>query len=207
MARTQAEIETAVLAARDLFWRTGFDETSIDDVVAATGFNRYALYSEFGGKREVFLAALDRYHLERKQIFMAGLADEAAPPIDAIRDVFEFCIDEMASRGTGCFMCNVAGEIAARDPVVRERIATYLEQINLAFGMALERAAERGELNTNLSPTDGVRIFVTLIMGLGMAAQHGADRQDMLATLEATLASISPLGDPSARARRKKSVN
>ncbi|MEM6536801.1 MAG: TetR/AcrR family transcriptional regulator [Pseudomonadota bacterium] len=194
MARSDAEIATAVLAARDVFWRAGYDEASIEDIVAATGFNRYALYSEFGGKREVFLAALEQYHEELKALFLSHLANLERPPMQAFRAVFEFAIDQIHARGRGCLMCNVAGDISHREPIVRDRIEAYLEEITGSFVDALARADARGELNENLDPEDAAMILVTLIMGLGTAAEHGTPLKQLKQTLDATLAAISAPG-------------
>jgi len=38
-----------------VFWRNGYDGTSLDDLVAATGMNRPSLYAAFGDKRDLYL--------------------------------------------------------------------------------------------------------------------------------------------------------
>src|ERR1700738_3778032 len=43
------------------FWTRGYEATSIDDLVEATGINRGSLYGTFGDKRRLFLSALHRY--------------------------------------------------------------------------------------------------------------------------------------------------
>ena len=44
------------------FWQRGYRETSVDDLVEATGVRPGSLYHAFsGGKRGLFLQALDRY--------------------------------------------------------------------------------------------------------------------------------------------------
>src|SRR6202011_688874 len=43
------------------FWTRGYEATSIDDLVQATGIGRGSLYGTFGDKRQLFLAALDHY--------------------------------------------------------------------------------------------------------------------------------------------------
>src|SRR5438876_9666030 len=44
------------------FWRKGYRDTSVDDLVTATGVRPGCLYNAFqGGKRELFFGALDRY--------------------------------------------------------------------------------------------------------------------------------------------------
>ncbi len=191
MPRAQADIDAAVIAARDIFWRAGYDETSVEDVVAATGFNRYALYNEFGGKRDVFLATIDTYHLERKTIFLDVLDSPDRAPLDAVREVLTFSIIEMARREAGCLMCNVAWNLARRDAIVRARVETYMDEITSAFEEALSRAAARGELNPNVAPASGARLLMTLIKGLGAAAEMGASERMLMETLETALGAFS----------------
>src|SRR3977135_1749818 len=47
--------------ATALFWRQGYEATSVDDLVQTTGANRAGLYGAFTGKRGLFLRALDHY--------------------------------------------------------------------------------------------------------------------------------------------------
>lgn len=185
--RSQSETHIAVHAAKELFWRRGYEDASIEEVVQATGFNRYALYTAFGGKREIFLAALDAYYQERRSIFLTNLDDPETAPLDAIRRVFEFAITEMAERGTGCLMCNVATGAGPLDPLVAERIETYLEEIRCAYIDALERAQSRNELNPVMSIEAGAALLITLMLGLGVHAKRGASAAAMLGVFDSTL--------------------
>ena len=47
--------------ATELFWTKGYEETSMRDLEEGLGVGRQSLYSTFGDKRDLFLAALDRY--------------------------------------------------------------------------------------------------------------------------------------------------
>ena len=190
MPRSEIERADAVAAAREVFWRNGYDDTSVADIVNATGFNRYALYNAFGGKLEVFLAVLDAYYAERKSIFLQNLNNPDVAPLDAIRAIFAFAISEMAERKTGCLMCNVASEVGCHDNVILERIDSYLDEIRRAYGMALERAAERGELNPSISPDAGARVLIALKLGIGTQARHGATREEMMHIVDTGLNAI-----------------
>ena len=44
----------ALEAAMTLFWRTGYESTTYDDLVEETGASRYGLYGDFGDKRELW---------------------------------------------------------------------------------------------------------------------------------------------------------
>lgn len=185
--RSLSDRSQAIDAAKELFWRRGYEDASIEEVVQATGFNRYALYTAFGGKREIFLAALDAYYQERRSIFLTNLDDPETAPLDAIRRVFEFAITEMAERGTGCLMCNVATGAGPLDPLVVERIETYLEEIRCAYIDALERAQARNELNSVMSIESGAALLITLMLGLGVHAKRGASAAAMLAVFDSTI--------------------
>lgn len=182
------QIEAATGSIKELFWRRGYDDTSIEDVVQATGLNRYALYNAFGGKRELFLTALDAYCLERKSVFLSSLNDPENPPIQAIRNVFEFAISQNAERGNGCMMCNVATEGAGNDPVIIERFESYLAEIKAAHVDALERAEKRGELNPAITPKQGASLLLALLFGLGVHAKNGASHEVMLEVFNAAMA-------------------
>ena len=65
-----------------LFWRRGAASTGIAEVVAETGISRSSLYATFGGKRDLYLAAL-RGYVERhsRPVFdrLAAVSDGAMP--------------------------------------------------------------------------------------------------------------------------------
>lgn len=185
-----ARTETA-RTLKELFWQHGYANASIEDVVKATGLNRYALYNAYGGKLELFLVALDAYYFERKNIFISNLNDPDTPPLDAIRRVFEFAITEMADRGKGCLMCNVATEGGVMEPKITERVEGFLAEIRLAYAEALTRAQARGELVSSLSPENAADLLITVKLGLGVHAKAGADGPQMLALFDNAMNAIT----------------
>ncbi|MGP3964718.1 TetR/AcrR family transcriptional regulator [Nonomuraea sp. 3N208] len=71
-----------------LFWERGADTTGINDVVAVTGLSRSSLYATFGGKQQLYAAAL-RHYLERQSrpVFDALATDgRGLPAIAAFFD-------------------------------------------------------------------------------------------------------------------------
>ncbi len=184
-------LNDSVKAAKELFWRQGYDETSIEDIVGATGFNRYAIYNAFGGKLELFLTILENYYIERKNLFLTVLSDPKNGPIDAIREVSEYCITEMTDRHAGCLMCNVALEVGRYDEVVSERVGNYLEQIQSAKEMALTQAAQRGELNPAITPQEGAALLMANMLGGGALARSGATCEELLNLLNTCLSLLS----------------
>ncbi|MEM8773020.1 MAG: TetR/AcrR family transcriptional regulator [Pseudomonadota bacterium] len=177
--------------AKELFWRNGFEDTSVAELVEATGLNRYAIYSAYGGKLEIFLAALEAYYTERRDLFFKVFSDPKRGPIDAIRAVSEYCIKEITDRGAGCLMCNVAVEVGRRNDVVAARVNSYLQDIRNAKEMALTLAAERGELNPAITPKDGASLLLTNMLGGGVLARNGASRKELLESFNACIAILT----------------
>lgn len=67
--RRSAETKKAVLdAARRLFNEKGYDATSIDDIVTASGVSVGSIYHQFGGKKEVFRALADSSLARHKEV-------------------------------------------------------------------------------------------------------------------------------------------
>src|SRR5258705_11009407 len=73
--------DDALVQATESFWHAGFAGTSLDALSAATGMNRPSLYGAFGDKRELYLAALDRYVEVSRADMVRALSDDV--PIEA----------------------------------------------------------------------------------------------------------------------------
>src|SRR5215207_11183976 len=57
--------DAAATEAMETFWERGYAATSVNDLLAEMGLNRGSLYGTFGDKKQLFLAALDRYEAQR----------------------------------------------------------------------------------------------------------------------------------------------
>ena len=82
--------------AMQVFWERGYEATSMQDLVDCMGINRFSLYSTFGDKHQLFLAALARY----RDKVVARLVDElewSDAGLAAIRQFFTRLIDSFAS--------------------------------------------------------------------------------------------------------------
>src|SRR5262245_45980338 len=112
MARTR-EFDTtaAVEAAMAAFRRTGFEGTSIQDLVAATGVGRGSLYAAFGSKEGLYLAALDLYR-ERYAGPLVELLADGTPAKALIREIMIGLVDEIARDGSrrACLIVGAATE-------------------------------------------------------------------------------------------------
>src|SRR6059058_4084873 len=55
------DVDEALDQALEVFWRKGYEGTSLPDLTRAMRINRPSLYAAFGNKEALFRKALDRY--------------------------------------------------------------------------------------------------------------------------------------------------
>ncbi|HEY4018971.1 MAG TPA: helix-turn-helix domain-containing protein, partial [Pseudonocardiaceae bacterium] len=113
MGRTKDfDPDTALDAAMDLFWRKGYEATSIQDLVEHLGVARASLYATFGTKHDLYLRALDRYTENDTYSSLAWLA-EPGPVLPALRAglvaIAQDCVADV--EGKGCLVTNTTVEM------------------------------------------------------------------------------------------------
>ncbi len=178
----------ALDTAMRLFWRHGYETTSVADLTAAMGITPPSLYAAFGDKKRLFLAAVDRY-ANRGAVTADGLIRDAATARDAAAALLRGSAVAFTGRGTpaGCLLASAAasGSDAAAD--VRTALAVIRARTEATL-----RAKARADVAAGRLPADadaGALAAMTLavIQGMSTLARDGAVRPKLLAVAEAAL--------------------
>ncbi|MEW2388592.1 TetR/AcrR family transcriptional regulator [Streptomyces venezuelae] len=184
MARTKEfDPDAALQSALELFWRRGYEATSMADLVEALGIGRASIYATFGNKHELYLKALERYAESQNPRLLAELS-QPGPALPAVRAVVRRFGDEAASaqgRLNGCFITNTATELGPHDASAARRVERSWEYVETLLHSALVRAQAQGELPEDRDPLALARMLLTLMQGLrviGKASQDGARLRD-----------------------------
>lgn len=166
----------ALERATRAFWARGYEQTSLDDLCAATRLNRSSLYAAFGAKRDLYLAALARY--ERGSLERIAAALDGRPVREGLSAFLDGLIESIvAGPGRrGCFIGNGAAELARLDRGAAARVRASLARIEAAFGERLRRARARGELPQGADPVALARFITAGIQGLRLVGKANPDR-------------------------------
>jgi TetR/AcrR family transcriptional repressor of nem operon len=168
--------------ARDVFWRKGFQRTSLDDVTAATGLAKPSLYAAFGDKNALFLKVLDRYH-QRIVANAERVLGEGPSARDAIErwltGFVPFCSGVRGSRG--CLSVNTAADGAANQKEVRDRIEAFNRKLEQLLRKRLR--ADRAQFSAGFDPDSTAHTIMAIYLGLMVMAKDAPDAASVHATL------------------------
>ncbi len=191
MGRTkQFNRQTALDNAMQVFWAKGYHATSVQDLVDELGVNRQSLYDTFGGKHELFEAALERYRELQSLPIRRALEQEGAVG-DVLRGFFQGLITKLIdSGGKGCMMVNSTTELASQDERVFGACSANARQLEAAFTGLLVRAQRAGEIPADRSPVQLARFLLSTINGLTVTAKATRDRAVLNDVAEVALSAL-----------------
>jgi TetR/AcrR family transcriptional repressor of nem operon len=166
--------EKVVDSAIAAFWARGYEATSINDLVAATGINRASLYAGFEDKRGLFLASLSRYDDRQRRGFLERLARDL-PPRDAILAAFDAAATPpAANQPGGCLLVNTALELAPHDTEIRDMVTAAFEGVEAFFCNRIEAAQAAGTIRADIDAAHTAQTLLGLFVGLRVLMRAGA---------------------------------
>jgi AcrR family transcriptional regulator len=178
------DTDTALESAMQVFWRKGYEGTSLSDLTAAMGVNPPSLYAAFGSKEELFRKAMDRYEQGP-----GGYTPKAleAPAARAVAE--QLLAGAVALHGTtrnpkgclgvqGALACGEGGRAIQQDQSSRRVLVEKLVR------QRFERAKAEGDLPGDSSPADLARYIRAVICGLAVQSADGATRKDLQKTAD-----------------------
>ncbi|MFC5203225.1 TetR/AcrR family transcriptional regulator [Streptomyces sp. NPDC048448] len=178
MARTKEfDPDAALQSALELFWRRGYEATSMADLVEHLGVGRASIYATFGNKHDLYLKALDRYQQARNPQLLRELS-QPGPALPAVRAVVRRFATEAATgerRLSGCFVTNTATELAPHDTDAARRVEHNWDHLETLLHAALVRAEAQSELPAGRDPLALARMLLVLMQGLRVVGKASTD--------------------------------
>ena len=135
MARSKQYNEQEVLEkAMSLFWRNGYENTSVRMLEKEMGINQFSIYASFGSKQGLFLESLKCYKSKVSCMF-----DKFKNGTNGIEDIKEFFYDSVqipieVGNYKGCFLTNTYNEFAeAEDQVINTQMGDFMNSVKDLF--------------------------------------------------------------------------
>ncbi|HWA42002.1 MAG TPA: TetR/AcrR family transcriptional regulator [Hypericibacter adhaerens] len=181
------DTDEALERALHLFWRQGYEGTSMADLTEAMGISSPSLYAAFGNKEALFRQALDRYVSLHACFLEQALAAPTARETAAA--ILERSVEFMTRRGQPRGCLTVQGGITggeAAEPIKRA-LTLCRHETEVALRKRFERAVAEGDLPADADPAALACYLMTINQGLSVQAVSGASRAELAKVAEIAL--------------------
>ncbi|MEV5574784.1 TetR/AcrR family transcriptional regulator [Spirillospora sp. NPDC052269] len=195
MARPrQFDEQDAVVTATDLFWRRGYNATSVRDLGAELKLTPSSLYRTFTDKHTLFLRALDHYRATDSAEAERRLDAAGRPVREVLRDWMLWLVScpSDGEPGRGCFVVNTATELGTADAEIRERTEAAFEVTRQAVRSLLLEGRGSGELPADLDVDASVELLFTTVLGLRVRERAGHAPERLATTIDAAIKTLDP---------------
>ncbi len=180
--------EQAIADAMQVFWRSGYADTSMEDIVSETGVSRYGLYGTFGNKKDLLVAAMRHYEESMTDLLWSDLRKPDAGRTEIIefwRSIRNHAEDEGFCND--CLIVNIAAEVAPHEPEIAAEVQRINNEHAAVFAAAIRNGQKAGDIPPDVDADGAGRMLVALARGLALMVRTGAKLADLGGAIEAAL--------------------
>lgn len=184
------DVNQALDRALKVFWRKGYEGSSLAELTKAMGINRPSLYAAFGDKEGLFRKVLDRYPEGPAVYLREALSQPTA------RSVVEHLLHGAADALTdprnprGCLYVQGALACGKEADSIRRELISRRAAGETEIYKRLKRAKAEGDLPRDSNPADLARFIATLLQGMAVQAAGGATRAQLERVIQTALRAL-----------------
>lgn len=178
----------ALRVAMRLFWRHGYEGTSIADLTGAMGVTPPTLYLAFGSKEALYREVLAFYGenegSERSRVMREEPSARKALENylrDAARD-----FSDPAKPG-GCMISTSSLQCAVENQPAKDAAAAMRAKALNAFTSKLKSAQKTGEIPADTDVAALARFYAAIVQGMSVQAFDGASRTELDAMVDVAM--------------------
>ena len=180
MARFK-EFETtrALRIAMEVFWRHGYENTSLELLMSEMGVGKQSLYDTFGDKRSLYFKAMALYREETNISLRRVLASSSTVKQGFTKILRSLIAETREQHARGCLLLSANMERAVDDQEIAQFLQENQAEVESIFVEALRRAKSNGELAASEDPEALARFLIVVIQGMRAMARLKSDRPAM----------------------------
>ncbi len=165
--------EKVLSEALALFWKKGFHNTGMAELLAHLGIQRQSFYNTFGSKEKVYLEAVTLYARNVTEEIIAVL-DQPGNPLDNVRQVLDM-LREMVpgADAKGCLLGNAMAEFGTHNPKVSTLLKEKVERLEKTYTRTFGKAIEMGLLPETKDPSAMAQTLIAMTQGMALLSRLG----------------------------------
>jgi AcrR family transcriptional regulator len=174
--------------ALELFWRQGYEGTSIADLRNAIGITAPSLYAAFGSKEELYRRVLEHYLAGLGRTLADALREETDTYTAVKRFLFESAkIFAGPKNPRGCLISCAVPTCAPENRAVADIVAAKRTGSLLTLRSRFQQAVKSGELPRDTNTEQLARFYGAIIQGMSIQALDGAGLRALRGIAETAL--------------------
>jgi TetR/AcrR family transcriptional repressor of nem operon len=184
--------EKVLQAASTIFHQKGYNGTSIDEILKATGLSRSSLYDSFQDKHNLYLQSLEFYK-QASEENMEALDKKDLNGLQKIEHLFREVVNHLVKHpdDNGCLMVNAAAEMSKQCQKTSQVICNNKESVQDLFTAWLTEAQAGKVLSLSKPPRSYSSFLYNTLCGLKVLSQSGAGKTELSNVVKVTLDALN----------------
>lgn len=180
--------DKALDCALELFWRQGYEGTSIADLRKAIGITAPSLYAAFGSKEELYRRVLEHYLIGLGRCLVDALREERTTYAALERFLFESAKNFSSVKNPpGCLISCAIPTCAPENRTVADVVASKRMASLHVLQNRFQQAVKGGELPRGTDTEQLARFYGAVIQGMSIQALDGAGPKGLRGIAETAL--------------------
>ena len=197
------EREVALERAMEVFWRHGYEGTSLAELTKAMGINAPSLYAAFQSKEDLYMEAIDLY-LARRRALMERVYREEPTARAAVERMLREAVESLVTSGLpkGCMLTSSGASCSAESEPMQRALGEKRALGRKLMKARMDKGLRDGELPRGTDTGALADFYGMVFQGMAMQAADGATRKALLAAV-ATAMRAWPEGTATKPVKRK----
>src|ERR1700733_583773 len=172
--------EWALDQAMKLFWKRGYETTSMAELRAVLRITQASLYAAFGSKEQLFRDVVDLY-LRTANASTAQALAGGATAREAIHSMMQAAVDAFSAPGTpgGCLLILGATNCAVENKGIQDHLVSIRRQIARSISERLKRGQRDGDVPAGAPLSALTAYYSTVLQGLAFQSRDGASQKTL----------------------------
>lgn len=171
-----------------IFWKHGYDATSVAMLTKSMGIGAPSMYAAFGDKRALFDEAL-AYYAKSYGAFMMQLPGEKVEARAAVEHLLREAAVMFSGKDhpPGCLVISAATNCSPQSISVEKRLRSFRSQTVRALEEKMTKAKSRGRLSRDVDAHLLALFYSSVLQGMSAQARDGANREELDAIVDTAM--------------------
>lgn len=147
--------EKILASARELFHESGFQQTSVDEILKKSGVTKSNFYYHFKSKEELGLIILDRFIKQYEtDVLSKTLGNKNLTPSDRLIEFYKAVrtFHRDLEKPRGCPFGNMAIEMSGSNESFREKLSVFFNSWEKIIEECIREGISKGDFRSDLPP-------------------------------------------------------